>query len=158
MNDLSFDIKTSKDFFKKLLADYDEFCTDPTSSRVALNCAMTAWHLTEWTYSEFNHSLSNQFRTLALYQQDLKQQCNSLQTMHDLANGTKHYFLTRHRPIVKETNLHEGTFDSTFDRTFDISTLEIKLNDGTKIYFEDEIGSVITFWKLYLQSTFQITI
>ena len=157
MNDFSFDIKTSKDFFNKLLADYDEFCSDTTSSRVALNCAMTAWHLTEWTYNEFNQSLCNHFATLTLYQQDLKRQCSSLQIMHDLANGTKHYLLTRHRPIVKETNLYEGTFDKTFDRTFDVSNLEIELNNGTKIYFEDEIKNVINFWKQHLQVTFQIT-
>ena len=158
MNDLSFDIKTSKDFFNKLLTDYDEFSSNTTSSRVALNCAMTAWHLTEWIYSEFNQSLCNHFTTLALYQQDLKRQCTSLQIMHDLANGTKHYLLTKHRPIVKETNLHQGTFDRTFDRTFDTSTLKIELNDGTKIYFEDEIKKAINFWKQYLQLTFQITI
>src|SRR5438128_8277243 len=114
MNDLSFDIKTSKDFFKKLLDDYADFCIDKTSSRVALNCAMTAWHLTEWTYNEFYKILSDQFTTLSVFQQDLKRQCISLQIMHDLANGTKHYLLTKHDPIIKESNLHKGAFDNSF--------------------------------------------
>ena len=158
MNELSFNIKTTEDFFKKLIEEFNEFQTDRTSTRVALNCAMTAWHLTDWVYNEFNGQLISQFRTLASYQQELKQQCPSLQIMHDLTNGTKHYFLTRHRPVIKETKLHKGSFSSDFSRDFDISTLDIELNDGTKIYFEDEIENAISFWKNYLQSTFSITI
>lgn len=158
MNELSFNIKTTADFFQKLREDYEEFCKDKTSSRVALNCAMTAWHLTEWSYNEFNQQISSQFSTLASYQQGLKRQCSSLQIMHDLANGTKHYLLTRHQPVVKETNLHQGGFSSDFSRDFDISTLDIELNDGTKIYFEDEIETSINFWRQYLTSTFNLII
>ena len=77
MNDLSFDIKTSKDFFNKLLDEYNEFQSGELSSRVALNFAMTACHLTEWIYNEFNYLLRNQFSTLSLYQQNIKQQCNT---------------------------------------------------------------------------------
>lgn len=119
---------------------------------------MTAWHLTEWTYNEFNGQLSSQFKNLAAYQQDLKQQCHFLQIMHDLANGTKHYLLTRHQPVIKETKLHEGAFSSGFSRGFDISTLDIELNNETIISFEDEIKKVISFWKKYLQSTLNLTI
>ena len=158
MSDLSFDIKTTSDFFKKLLEDYKDFCADKTSSRTALNCAMTAWHLTDWTYNEFNQKLSSQFGTLSLFQQYIKQQCPSLQIMHDITNGTKHYLLTRHRPIIKKTKLHKGAFSSGFSRGFDISTLYIELDDGTKIYFEDEIEKTITFWTQYLKSTFNLTI
>jgi hypothetical protein len=158
MNNLSFDIKTSKNFYEKLLIDHDEFSKDKTSSRNALNCAMTAWHLTEWVYNEFNQILNSQFSSLSLFQQDLKHKCPALQIMHDLANGTKHYHLTKHRPIVSKTNLHAGSFDSSFDRSFDISTLEIELKDGSKIYFEDEIETAIIFWKHYFQSTFNLLV
>jgi hypothetical protein len=158
MNDLSFNIKISIDFFNKLLEDYNEFLSDEISSRIALNCAMTAWHLTDWIYNEFNNMFHNQFPTLPLFQQDIKRQCPSLQIMHDLANGSKHYLLTRHQPIVKETNLHEGPFSREFSREFDTTTLEMELNDGTKIYFEDEIEKVINFWRQYFQSTLQISI
>jgi len=158
MSDLSFDIKTSEDFFKKLQEDYKEFCIDKTSSRVALNCAMTAWHLTEWIYNEYNSQLISNYSTLTAFQIDIKRQCPSLQIMHDIANGTKHYLLTRHRPIIKDTTLHQGAFSSDFSRDFDISTLDIELNDGTKIYFEDEIETSINFWIQYLNSTFNLTI
>lgn len=158
MNYLSFDIKTTEDFLKKLLADYKEFCIDKTSSRLALNCAMTSWHLTDWTYNEFNLEVSKQFKTLGSFQKDIKDKCPSLQIMQDLANGTKHYLLTRHTPIVKHTNLHRGDFSSDFGRDFDISTLAIELKDGTKFFFEDEIETSINFWIEYLKSNFNLSI
>jgi hypothetical protein len=158
MSDLSFEIKTSEAFFKKLQEDYKEFCIDKTSSRVALNCAMTAWHLTEWIFKEYYSQLISAYSTLLAFQIDIKRQCPSLQIMHDLTNGTKHYILTSHKPIIKDTTLHEGAFSSGFSRAFDISTLDIELNDGTKIYFEDEIEASIKFWIHYLNSTFNLTI
>jgi hypothetical protein len=158
MSDLSFDIKTTSDFFKKLTEDYNEFLADKISSRVALNCAMTAWHLTDWAYNEFNNQLTAQFGRLDLYQEDIKDQCPSLQIMHDLSNGTKHYLLTRHSPKVKKTTLHRGSFNNDFNRDFDISSLDIALNNGTKIYFEDEIQKVVEFWAQYLKSTFNLII
>lgn len=154
MSDLSFDIKTSKDFLKKLQEDYAEFCLDKTSSRVALNCALTAWHLTEWIYNEYNSLLISHFHTLSAFQLNIKVSCPSLKIMHDISNGTKHYLLTRHKPIVKDTNLYKGSFSSDFSRDFDTSTLDIELNDGTKIYFEDEIETTINFWAQYISSTF----
>jgi len=158
MSDFSFGIKSTSDFFRKLLEDYNEFCKDKTSSRKALNCAMTAWHLTEWTYNEFFQQFSSQFSTLGLYQQDIKIKCPSLQILQDITYGTKHYKLTRHNPIIKETNIHEGAFSIGYSRDFDISTLDIELDNGTKIYFEDEILKTINFWTDYLQSNFNITI
>jgi hypothetical protein len=156
MSNLSFDIKTTSDFLKKLLEDYKEFCRDKTSSRAALNCAITAWHLTEWTYIEFQHQIANQFTTLGLYQKYLKAQCPSLQIMHDLTTGTKHFLLKSHSPVIKDTTLVKGSFSIDFDRDFDISTLNIELNDGTKSNFEDEIGIAVNFWMKYLQSNFNI--
>lgn len=158
MSNLSFNIKTTSDYFKKLIEDYKEFCKDKTSSRAALNCAISAWHLTEWTYNEFQFQMSNQFTTLGLYQKYIKAQCPSLQIMHDLTNSTKHFVLKRHKPIIKDTTLNLGSFSNDFSRDFDISTLNIELNDETKSCFEDEIETAINFWMKFLQSNFNIVI
>ena len=155
---MGFDIRTTLDFFNKLQEDYREFCKDKTDSRNALNCAMTAWHITDWAYNEFNQQLLAQFPTLPSFQQDIKKQCPSLQIMNDITNKAKHYRITRYKPSIKETELHHGAFSKEFSREFDISALEIELNDGTFIYFEDEIKTVIDFWTRYLQTTLNITI
>jgi hypothetical protein len=156
MTNYSFDIKHSKDFFAKLLADYSDFKVDKTVSRTALNCAMTAWHLIDWIYYEFGYNNSEQFNKLSLFQEYLKLKCPSLQIMLDLTNGTKHYLLKRHQPEIKETTLHKGDFSRDFSRDFDISTLNIEMNDGTKKYFEDEIEIVVNFWIEYLYENHNI--
>lgn len=152
MSDLSFGIKSSKDFFQKLQDDYSDFCKDKTSSRIALNCAMTSWHLTEWIYHEYNTQLISTFPEIYAFQAQIKKMCPSLRILHDIANGTKHYLLTKHVPVIKETNLHQGAFSNDFSRDFDISTLDIELKDGSKIYFEDEIEKAVLFWKEYFKS------
>ena len=48
MNNYSFDIQTSFDFFQKLKEEYFEFTKETTSSRLASDCALNAWHLVEW--------------------------------------------------------------------------------------------------------------
>lgn len=156
MNDFSFGIKTTSDLFNKLIEDFEEFRKDTTSSRMALNCAMTAWHLTDWSYYEFNQTLSSDYSTLVSYQQAIKERCPSLQILHDITNGSKHYVLLRHKPIVKETNLHIGAYSAAYSHDYDISTLEIEMGDGTKKYFDDEIQKAIEFWTQYLQSNFNI--
>lgn len=152
MNKLSFDIKSSKDFLQKLIEDHEEFINNSTSSRIALNCAMTAWHLTEWIYHEYHELLKTEFSSLTAFQTKMKEKCPSLQIMHDLANGTKHFKLTRHKPSVSSTILHQGAFSSDFSRDFDISTLDITLNNGTKVYYEDEIDFCINYWNKYLNN------
>jgi len=156
MNNLSFNIKTTRDFYNKLNEDYEEYFKDRLSSRKALNFALTAWHLSDWTYNEFNNKFKAAYKDLGSFQSNLKELCPSLQFMHDLTNGTKHYTLKRHNPKIKETCLHVGDFNDDFNRDFDISMLEIDLKDGTKVYFEDEIKIVMGFWTKYLKETLKI--
>lgn len=158
MNELSFDIRTSRDFFLKLQEDHKDFCNNTTSSRIALNCALTAWHLSEWIYNEYRSFLHGPYPKLSDFQTWIKDECGALQIMHDIANGTKHYLLNRHTPIIDQTNLHQGAFSNEFSREFDITTLDITLKNGTQIYFEDEIEKTIEFWKRYLNSQFNLNV
>ena len=49
----SFNIISSQKFFEKLELDFKDFDADHLSARHAVNCALTSWHLTDWTYNEF---------------------------------------------------------------------------------------------------------
>jgi hypothetical protein len=158
MNELSFGIQTSKDFLKKLLEDYEEFKLNPLSSRIALNCAMTSWHLSEWIFNEYKIEFDLKYNNITSFQNEVKKSCSSLQIMHDLANGTKHYYLTRHNPIVSESNIHEGAYSREYSREFDISYLYLLLKDGSKLIFDDEIEKVVNFWKEYFKTNFKIII
>jgi hypothetical protein len=49
-----FDIKTSRDFYEKLLDDYYDFQQDESSARLAINCAITAYHMHEWVWGDYS--------------------------------------------------------------------------------------------------------
>ena len=48
-----FDIITSRDFLAKLEADFADFEKEPGSARLALNCAITGYHLHEWVWGDW---------------------------------------------------------------------------------------------------------
>ncbi len=148
MNNLSFDIRNSKDFLGKLIADFDDYLKSDNSSRIALNCAMTSWHLTEWIYHEFG--FVKEFSKVSDYQSHIKERCPSLQIMHDISNGSKHYKLEYHKPKIQATERKEGTFDNTFDFTFDRTMLRIVMPNNDVVIFDNELGKTITFWTDYL--------
>lgn len=148
MNKLSFGIKSSKDFLNKLIADFDGYLESGNSSRIALNCAMTSWHLTEWIYHEFD--FKNQYSNEYKFQQHIKGLCSSLQIMHDLSNGTKHFKLKTHKPEVKETERKVGAFDNTFDFSFERTMLKIVMPKNKILVFDNELKKTIDFWTDYL--------
>jgi hypothetical protein len=147
MHKLSFEIRTAKDFYKKLLEDYRNFLKDSTSSSLALNAGLSAWNLVEWVYHDLQHG---QKYTLGEFQKEIKCKCPSLQIMHDLANGAKHFRLDWHKPIIDRTGLHKGDFSNDFSSDYDISVLKIDLKDGITVLFEDEITECIQFWDRFL--------
>ncbi len=158
MSDFSFDINNSLDLYNKLLEDYEEFTKGSISSRLAINCAMTAWHLVDWIYHEYADK--SRYSSIGKYQAEMKSKCPSLQIMQDITNGSKHLLITKYPSKVRKTNLHKGAFqnDAFQNNAFDTTMFEIEMQDGTKLKFEDEIEKVIDFWKIYLTTELHISI
>ncbi|SDQ23324.1 hypothetical protein [Flagellimonas zhangzhouensis] len=150
MNNLSFDINSSKDFLNKLIEDFKDYLKSDNSSRMALNCAMTSWHLSEWVFHEYE--LGGQFSKIKDFQKHLKELCPSLQIMHDISNGSKHYKLNTHKPKVKETERKTGTFDKTFDFSFDRTMLKIVMPNNQIAVFDEELEKTIAFWKEFMNN------
>jgi hypothetical protein len=116
---------------------------------------MTAWHLSEWIFWEFeeqhftNHK--NPKENVREFQNTVVAKCPSIKLMNDIADGSKHYKLRSNRRI--ETELHNGEYSNQeYSREYDISILKIKQPDGTTLFFEDEIQTVINFWKDYFEN------
>jgi hypothetical protein len=85
-----FDIVTSHDFLAKLEEDYDDFVKEPHSTRLALNCAITAFHLHEWVWGDWleaHNALKDKDAFLAW----IGNACPWFRTIQGLANGTKHF-------------------------------------------------------------------
>jgi hypothetical protein len=47
-----FDLRSSRDLFGKLQADFDRLKADPVNSHVAFDFCVTAWHLVEWHFPQ----------------------------------------------------------------------------------------------------------
>ena len=43
----------SRDFYAKLLAEFDDFMAQQDSPRHAMNCAITAYHVHDWVWNDF---------------------------------------------------------------------------------------------------------
>jgi hypothetical protein len=158
MSNLSFDIQTSVFFFNDLKEEYAVYRENIISSRIAINCALRAWHLTEWIYKEYN--LCTQFFEIHLYQKHIKSECPSLQIMQDISNGSKHFMITKYPPHVKNTELQEGCYDPNYYHRdyYDVPALKIELKDGRTLYFEDEIQNVMDYWENYFSTELNVSI
>ena len=150
--ELSFDIKTANDFFAKLRQEQLALEADFTSSRHAINAAMTAYHMYEWVWglsvkrsSAIQNSLSittrDEFRNYCL------RHCPELETMQCVCEGSKHLGTTGKN--VESTEIKGGAFDSSFDKSVDVSRLQVNKSDGTTVYFDDELACVLSFWDAF---------
>jgi hypothetical protein len=85
-----FDIANSRDFLWKLEADFDEFMKEPGSGRLALNCALTAYHLHEWVWGDWLKA-QKIFKNKDAFLAWIDTACPWFRAMQELANGTKHF-------------------------------------------------------------------
>jgi len=91
-----FEIKTSQDFYAMLVANYDDYMESPDSGRLALNCAITAYHLHEWVWGDWLKTDYAVQKALGIRDRDsflawIDRACRWFRAVQDLANGTKHF-------------------------------------------------------------------
>ncbi|EAY25288.1 hypothetical protein [Microscilla marina] len=164
MTNHTFGINSSEDKFRAVLEEYNEYLQDAANTRKALSLATNTWHILDWVFKEFPgvHGFTDPDHRKAFgqFRESLYPNCEALKLLHDIANGSKHMTLDtgREKSEISTTEEHKGTSDNTFDYTFDISRLEINMNDGSTLYFEDEIKKAITFFKGYFKGELGVTI
>lgn len=93
-----FDILNARDFYAALVEDFDDFVAEPHSSRRALHCAITAYHLHEWVWGDWlakdeagRDTLGISGRNRDLFLKWIDRHCVWFRSVQDLANGTKHF-------------------------------------------------------------------
>jgi hypothetical protein len=150
----SFDIKNSIDLYQEFLQAYEEYQQNLQSSGKAVVCAILAWHVIEWIYGEYSEELQRNNKKKD-FQQSIKDQCPSFAYIQDIANGSKHNGITMYEPSVKNTENHSGAFSLSFSprsfsrRSFNISGLKMVLDDGTEVFFDEEIAKAKEFLASY---------
>jgi len=157
----SFEIQDSRDLFLEFLRRYDEYQNDVMSSGNAVVCAILAWHVVDWIYEEFP-SVTGSFKKKSDFQKASKAKCLSLEYIQDIANGTKHKGIDMYKPSVKNTDAKEGSFSEFFSgfshESFDKSGLRMTLDDGSEVYFDEEIFNIKEFLHNYFTNTLGVNI
>ncbi len=161
----TFEIIKSKDFFEKLMDEYCDFDKNHLNARFAMNCAITSWHLTDWTFQEF-YKKDNRFQDsieiinkkerrisgLVKYQQSLITVCPELKFMRSITNGTKHC-ISNKKKNIEGTITYIGDYHPyQFSRhDFDVARFTIMLKDGTAVDFEECLLKTIDFWEEFIE-------
>jgi len=148
MSKYTFGIKSADSYLLSLSEAYRQFRSDDLDANKALDCAMRAWHISEWIYKEFNLEATQ--GTLQQYQKRLASAHDFLAFMHDVANGLKHCTLSQPLSSVDDSGTHLGDFSNDFDFSFDVSCLVLKLEDDTERIFILELEKAIEHWRAYL--------
>ena len=68
-----FEIDTSKDKLRQLVADHERLSSDPLNISLAEKCCQDAWHLADWDLKD--HQKINPKLTKEHYRIDLFQRC-----------------------------------------------------------------------------------
>lgn len=155
----SFEIRTARQFLEDLVEpDYDDFLKEPSSSRLAIHCALACWHLFEWVWedvlegdtslwADIHDSISdrNSFRAYAL------KTCPELDIMRDIANGSKH-FVAGPSSTVKDSKRTGAFQPNAFQPdAFAIARLEVELANSRR-FFDDCLEAAMTFWRAFFRN------
>ena len=153
----SFTIRTAEDFFGKLEDERADFQRQPADSRHAINCAMTAWHLTDWIWADWlkgsPDTQQKLFGSLFKNIKDFKKhvvsggECPDLEVMQSIATGSKHFGAERKE--VDSTGRKGTAFSPrAFQQdAFQVGTLVVRLPNGQERLFKDILGEVTNYWR-----------
>ena len=149
MSHSSFEIKTGKDLYLKLVREHERIMAYLWSSDHAINFSITAHHLyRDWLKRELIDveyiKLKAQVETTLAIESGI---------IRDVCDGTKHLIIDRPPHVqVSDSGMKQGAFSKAFSRAFDIGGLFLTLHDGTRVYFDNVADKVLTFWSSYFDS------
>lgn len=165
---LTFNISNSQDLFNKLLEEYSDFDKQYLNARFAINCVITSWHLTDWTFQEFfkddprfkdeikidKKGIKKEISGITRYQQYIVKECPELEYMRLITNGVKHCIL-KDNTRKEKTLLHKGGFSSDYSRKdFDVTRYVIQINKKKAIDFEVTLLKTIEYWRELLNECY----
>jgi hypothetical protein len=120
-------------------------------SYCAMNVAMTAWHMIDWTFDSLPSATKAQFGQKSAFQGWVKKQSRVLSACRDVAMASKHLTVTKSPDpgvaTIDEHYAESGTFED------DYVDIEWKISIDGNMYSLDEFGrDLISFWQKYLES------
>jgi hypothetical protein len=158
-----FDIITCRDFHAKLKADFEEFGKEEDSARLALNCAITAYHLHEWVWGDWLKTDYAVWKKLGIRDKEsfiawLERECPGFDTLEDLANGAKHFVRQQDFGTQRVAGFGMGPYGiGPFGKSYLLIDYGEPAGDQRWKTARDLLSDVVTFWDGFFASHFSET-
>jgi hypothetical protein len=152
-----FGIQNSRDFYEKLVAEFEDLHHDPMSARIAVNCAITAYHLAEWIWGDWLKSdavakAALVINTLDEFKEWVDSQTPYFAAMQSITNGTKHF----NQKAFPQTQISDGAFDrGAFDpNAFSVNGLLVEVQVSGQVHWQDyetAAEQLLLFWRSFMK-------
>ncbi|WP_316159672.1 hypothetical protein [Bradyrhizobium sp. SZCCHNRI3042] len=151
-----FDIVNSRDFYQKLLEDFDDYMEQPESARHAMNCAITAHHMADWTWVDFVKGDVALKANLKIKNKDGFMKWIELHSpwyavIQSISNGSKHFLRENAKGTQKIEGWGMGGWgQGPFGRSY--LALETSPTDPKNTPVSHLLEVVIRFWRDFLKT------
>jgi hypothetical protein len=148
----SFDISNSKEYLEQLLTpSVEELAKEPTSSRLAIQAAISCWHLHDWVWAEHKTHLR---ATLGFQSKDdfvvyLLANCAAFEAIQGIANGSKHLRSEQQEP--RSTTRQWAVFGSL--ALWNYTSLDVEFK-GNTVRFVDLLKECVDYWRVFFKHHF----
>lgn len=132
----------------------------------AINCALTAWHISDWVFVAGLKTSSVRANSLGNFQKQLIGECSELGIWKDLANGSKHFKIDKpeHSNVSKTTDRKTvgGGLTRSLTRPltrpvvrnltggYTVLVVEVSMKDGTKMKAETLFDNTLSYWRDFM--------
>jgi hypothetical protein len=153
-----FDINNSRDFYQKLVDEYEDLLKNPTSGRSAINCATTAYHMAEWVWGDWlkADAVTRQNLGSLIKIDDFKSWLGEASLFFDamqaVANGSKHYVRKQFDQTQRiEGWVEAGYVEPGYAQEGMLLVNTSKGNDPNWGDFKTMAGHMVLFWKGFIE-------
>lgn len=154
-----FDIKNSRDFLEKFYEDYDDFQNNRQSARLAINAALTAYHLAEWVWGDWLKKDHVTWAKLNIRDEEtfikwLDEACFYFPVMQRIANGSKHFIRKDQATTLKSGGYGQGGYGVG---GYGEASLQIEVasrfDEADKTWLDAQIliEDVLIFWRNFFR-------
>lgn len=153
-----FDLTTSADFFDKMVDDFDDLFNDPLSTRHAINCALSAYHMHEWVWGDWLKADKATQQKLGIegfneWRAWVKIKEPFFEVVESLANGSKHFGTSNANGLMTQVYRFEPGGHDYED--FIGRSLDVGFQDGNDIHWMDVsqiLEHVVLFWQRFFET------
>jgi hypothetical protein len=150
-----FDINNSRDFYQKLLEDFDDFMQHLDSARHAMNCAVTAHHMADWVWGDFVKGDAALKANLGVKDKNDFMAWIDGQTVwyglvQSISNGSKHFIRDNAKGTQKVQGFGMGGFgQGPYGMSY--LAIEVSPTDPKNMEVSMLFEVVIRFWRDFLK-------